>query len=236
MCIGARKEGAISEFDQASLSERAYAAIRGALIEGRFRPCERLVLHKLAAQLNTSITPVREACRRLVYEHALTLRSRRFVTVPPMTEARYLEVRAIRIELEGLATALAAGNARPGDIDELQRIQEAYESAEAQRDAEAAHALNLRFHFTVYELSRKDMLVSMIGNLWVSMGPMLTVYHHDDTKRYVGGGAHREVIGALLQADAEAARLAIRNDILSGGEDILNFLRRRRKAGGDNTV
>lgn len=221
------EEAQISKVEHANLSGRAYAAIREGLIRGRFRPGEHLVIRELAAQLGTSITPVREACQRLVSENALMLKSRRFAIVPPMTEARYLEVRTIRLELEGLAVELAAAQAGPSDIEALEALQSDYEIADHAGDAEKAFALNRQFHFAVYRLCALEMLVGLIGNLWVSMGPMLTVFYRDGAQTYVGGAEHRAVIRALATGDGEEARNAMRRDLLAGGTDLLRFLRRQ---------
>lgn len=221
----------ISKVDHANLAARAYAAIREGLMRGSFRPGQHLVIRELAEQLGTSTTPVREACQRLVSENALMLRSRRFAIVPPMTEARYLEVRTIRLELEGLAARLAAARAGPADIEALEQLQSAYEIADHAGDGESAHALNRQFHFAVYRLSELEMLVAMIGNLWVSMGPMLTVFYRDGAQTYVGGIEHRAVINALASGDGEAARDAIHRDMLAGGRDLLRFLRRKEADG-----
>src|SRR5437762_10971032 len=100
----------IEPLEQGSLSLRTYVTLKDALIAGNFRPGQRLLMQDLAEQLGTSVTPVREACMRLVSERGLEVRSGRFVTVPNLTVSRYMEIRTIRIELEGLAAELAAKN------------------------------------------------------------------------------------------------------------------------------
>src|SRR5690606_7675320 len=49
-----------------SLSARIYTKVREGLIVGNFAPGDRLLMQDLAEQLGTSVTPVREACLRLV--------------------------------------------------------------------------------------------------------------------------------------------------------------------------
>lgn len=216
----------IQPLEQGSLSARAYLALREGLISGQFRPGQRLVMQDLADQLGTSVTPVREACLRLVSERGLELRSGRFVTVPAMTLARYMEVRTIRLALEGLAAGLAAGNADGDDIDRLDEIQAMYEQADRVRnDPEESFRYNREFHFAVYRLSRMDMLVAHIESLWVSMGPMLTVFFREGEHEYVGAGEHRSVIAALRAGDGAAARAAMERDLITGGEDFLRFLK-----------
>src|SRR6266542_4946696 len=90
----------IEPLEQGNLSARTYVALKDALIAGNFRPGQRLLMQDLAEQLGTSVTPVREACMRLVSERGLEVRSGRFVTVPNLTVSRYMEIRTIRIDLE----------------------------------------------------------------------------------------------------------------------------------------
>lgn len=214
----------IQPLEQGNLSARAYVALREGLIGGQFRPGQRLVMQDLADQLGTSVTPVREACLRLVSERGLELRSGRFVTVPAMTLARYMEVRTIRLALEGLATSLAAQNSTESDIASLMEIQAVFEEVDHAGDPEQAFRYNRDFHFAVYRLSNMDMLVAHIESLWVSMGPMLTVFFKEGEHKYVGAVEHHNVITALREKNAAKARTAMERDLILGGEDFLRFL------------
>jgi DNA-binding GntR family transcriptional regulator len=182
-------------------------------------------MQDLAEKLGTSVTPVREACLRLVSERGLELRSGRFVTVPPMTLARYMEVRTIRLSLEGLAAGLAAETATEEEIDRLVEIQTVFEKVDRAGDPEDAFRYNRDFHFAVYRLSRMDMLVAHIESLWVSMGPMLTVFFKEGEHKYIGAAEHQNVIAALRERKPAKARTAIERDLILGGEDFLRFLR-----------
>lgn len=215
---------AIKPIEQGNLSARAYAALREALIAGTFGPGERIVIQDLAERLGTSVTPAREACLRLVSEQGLEIRSGRFIVVPELDLNRYLEVRTIRIALEGLAAELAAQHARPADIDALSLIQSRFEKARMAGDSNAAVRLNRDFHFGVYRLSRMAMLICQIENMWISMGPILKVYHEDVITDYIGADEHVHLIQALTRRDGPAARAALERDIVRGGEGILRHL------------
>jgi GntR family transcriptional regulator, colanic acid and biofilm gene transcriptional regulator len=136
-----------------NLSTRVYQALREGLIAGKFHPGQRLVMQELADAFGTSVTPVREACLRLVSEYGLELRSGRFAMVPHATLQRYMEIRTIRMALEGLAAELACRHAKKSDIERLTQIQTRFEIAEKSGDAEAAARENRDFHFSVYRLS-----------------------------------------------------------------------------------
>jgi GntR family colanic acid and biofilm gene transcriptional regulator len=214
----------LKPLEQGNLSARAYAALREAFIAGSFGPGERIVMQDLAERLGTSVTPAREACLRLVSEQGLEIRSGRFVAVPELDLTRYLEIRAIRTALEGLATELAAKHVRPADIERLSDIQRRFEKARHGGDAKAALRLNREFHFGVYTLCRMDMLVRQIETMWVSMGPILKVYHEDVVTDYVGADEHVRLIQALTRRDGKGARAALEGDIVRGGEGILRHL------------
>jgi DNA-binding GntR family transcriptional regulator len=152
----------LKPLEQGNLSARAYGALREALIAGSFGPGERIVMQDLAIRLGTSVTPVREACLRLVSEQGLEIRSGRFITVPELDLARYLEIRTIRTALEGLAAELAAGLARPADIEHLSAVQRRFEQARLKGDSKVAMEMNREFHLGVYRLCGMDMLVRQI--------------------------------------------------------------------------
>ncbi len=214
----------MEKIEQSSLAVRAYAILREGLISGQFRPGQRLVMQDLAEQLGTSITPVREACMRLVSEKGLELRSRRFAIVPEMTYARYMQVRIIRLALEGLATELAAEHATAADVERLRAIDDLYARYDLAGDPNAAFKYNREFHFGVYRLCGIDMLADQIENLWVLMGPMLTVFFREGDHQFKASSEHKTVLSALADKDGKTARAAIERDIIRGGEDFLRFL------------
>lgn len=91
-------------------------------------------------------------------------------------------------------------------------------------DPELSFRYNRDFHFTLYRLSGMEMLVAHIESLWVSMGPMLTVYYREGEHKYVGGSEHERAIEGLREKDSEKARAAMEQDLILGGEDFLRFL------------
>lgn len=214
----------IAPIAQGSLSQRAYSVLRDGLICGQFRPGQRLVMQDLADMLGTSITPVREACMRLVSEGGLQLKSGRFAFVPPITLARYMEVRMMRLELEGLAAEVAAQKATAEDIAALKVIQPQYAAADNGEMSDEAFRFNREFHFAVYRISGMSMLISHIESLWTSMGPMLTVFFIRGKRTYFGAEGHKRVIDCIEAGDGPGARAAIRRDIIDGGVDIIRFL------------
>ena len=98
-----------------NLAGRVYDTLREALFEGRLRPGQRLRIRDLAAAMHVSETPVREAVVQLARERALRLDAARSITVAGLTLSQYLELRTVRIELEGLAAEAGGLAHHPGD-------------------------------------------------------------------------------------------------------------------------
>jgi GntR family transcriptional regulator, colanic acid and biofilm gene transcriptional regulator len=211
------------ELVKGSLSQRTYDALRLALLRGDFHPGERLLIQDLAERFGTSVTPVREACLRLVTEQALELKSGRFVSVPPLTHSRYWQIRLIRLALEGLATELAVSNAKTTDISKLADLHEAFVEAEKSGRRDDARRLNSEFHFALYRLCQMPMLVNQIESMWVSMGPIFNLYYNRQAEEYAGAEAHVHLLEAMRRMDSLAARKAIESDIERGGRVILKF-------------
>lgn len=134
------------------------------LVEGRFRPGERIREVPLAAQLNVSRIPLHLALERLAHEGFLQMRpTRGFVVQGFSTEDIYdaIELRGL---LEGAAARLATERLK--DVRELEPLEEANrEIATLVRrrklTMEAFNRyieLNAKFHSALLDLSRSRML------------------------------------------------------------------------------
>lgn len=85
--------------------ERVYAAIRGRLRKGAFRPGERLEPAALSGQLNASVTPIRDALHRLTGERLVETPRHEGFRVPLLTETMLRHLYAWHLDLLLLATA-----------------------------------------------------------------------------------------------------------------------------------
>lgn len=213
--------------EMGSLSARIYNKVREGLIIGNFAPGDRLLMQDLAEQLGTSITPVREACLRLLSEQALELRSGRFVTVPDLSRARYIQIKVIRTALEGLATELTADHVTPADLELLETFRVSFVKSEKAGNLEDARSSNRAFHFGVYRLSRMPMLIGQIESMWASMGPILNVYYREISRGYTDAEQHDHLIEALRAGNKKKAREAIENDIKRGSPSLLCYFDER---------
>lgn len=190
----------------------AYEALRQALISGQFVPGQKLTLRALAGALGMSVTPVREAIHRLTAERALEASANRSVRIPPMTREKILELRDIRLAVEGLAVSRAAANATPEEIRQLRSLALEIVAARQRRDVATDIARLTEFQFALYRLSRMPQLVQLIESLWLQTGSCLRLLYPD----YIRSLKHDwrgELIRALEAKDPDSARRAVESDV-----------------------
>ena len=196
-----------------SLRAQVYESLREALTAGRFVPGQKLTFRFIASTLGVSLTPVREALRRLVAEGAFEMQPSRSVRVPLMTRMKVLELRDIRMAVEGLAAEKAAGQASRSQIAALRRVALEIATVRSRGDS-ATDRLKVReFHFTLYAMATQPTLLRVIEGLWLQTGPYMNLLYPDYVSQSRGPETRARIIRALQSRDAVAARREIENDI-----------------------
>ncbi len=199
----------MSRLDQSKLRESAYEAIRDAFTRGEFAPGETLSLRLLADQLGISMTPVREAVRRLVAEGVLLDTPNRKLMVPPFEARRMREIFAARIALESRLLDMAITRMSANLPNVLQSILDTPKT----RRGSMEH--NRNFHFTLYSESGSEVLLPMVEALWMQHAIYLNLASHEESKLESGEDTyHYLIVKALRERDHEAAQAALKADIM----------------------
>lgn len=192
----------------ASLRESAYSALRDAFVGGAFAPGEAVSLRDLAAELGTSLTPVREAVRRLVAEGALEDTPSRTLRVPPFDADRMRDLKAARLALESLALERAAPRMGPSEWDALDAL--IAPTGAPGPDLARNHA----FHLALYRPSGSEVLLPLIEGLWVQYGAYLNRVVRQEAARAMEEHVHHAgIVAALRAGDLPAAQAALRADV-----------------------
>ncbi len=203
-----------------NLGDRAYYALRAALMGGQLKPGEKLRLRPMSKRFGISATPMREAFLRLVSLDALTLDARGTVMVPELTLAELIEIRSIRLDLEGRSAAAAATEASAAQIDTLEdmhaRLSRAFEAGEYGE----AIDLNTQFHLLLCRAGGMPILLEIVENLWIRCGPLLS-HLYDAGNPFHEKHPHLTVIEGLRDRDPTKVRAAICHDIEHGGQGLL---------------
>ena len=213
--------------ERETLWDRSYAALREALLNGRYAPGHRIVLREVAAELGISLTPVRDAVNRLIAERVLergTGGQGGGAIVPHVDADIFRQLVMMRAEIESRTAYEAVAFAEDADVDILQGLH----SRMAQLiDAEPRQGyldVHRRFHFHLYALSGLDVVQDTIETLWLRCGPVLNMVLPEYVPHLKATDHHAAAVEALARRDAADVAAAIRNDIVEAGEYIHGLL------------
>ena len=197
-------------------------------MSGYFAPGDYLNLRDLAQRFQTSITPVREAVRRLVAEGALIDAPARALRVPPLRRSRLIDLKRARLGIESMVTELAVAAASARDLDALEAILDAAAARRPKAPIDELHA-NRQFHFSLYRLGNSPTLLRFIESLWLQYGPFLNLIHYTIDPDIRGSHTdHHRIVAAARDRDADTAKRALVADI-SRSFDILDAYTQQAK-------
>ncbi len=189
--------------------------MRTKIMHGELAPGTALTLRGLGKEFGVSMTPAREAIRRLAAEGALTLSSSGRVTTPELTSERIEELAALRALLEPELSSRALPRAHIALIDRLQAINATIAEAIAKQDASAYIRTNLEFHRTLYLRAQAPAMLAMTETVWLQLGPTMCALY-GRLRRTEPPHNHRLIIAALRAGDEPSLRLAVRTDVTQG--------------------
>jgi DNA-binding GntR family transcriptional regulator len=208
-----------------SRRQRVLESLRGAIIDGRFLPGDRLVEEELCQQLGVSRGPVREALRQLEQEGLVVSFPYRATEVIGVSLA---EVRGvlipIRLTLERFAFRHALPRRTQADMAELEGLVatmaaagEAGDQAPAERRAEALSVIveaDVRFHELVLQRSEQPHCLQ----IWRAISPRVRAYFYRSGPRHASlaeiAEEHRELLDAMGTGEIERAIAALEPHIL----------------------
>ncbi len=198
-----------------SAHERVYRALRGRILHGELPPGAPLTIRGIGAQFGVSMTPAREAVRRLAAEGALVLSPSGRVTTPELSSERIEELSAVRALIETELASRALPRAHIALIERLQAINAALPETILRGDAVGYIRTNLEFHRTLYLRAQAPAMLAMIETVWLQLGPTMRKIYEKRSRTDVPPH-HRLILAALRAGDEPGLRLAIRTDVTQG--------------------
>ncbi|QFU07834.1 HTH-type transcriptional regulator McbR [Rhodobacteraceae bacterium THAF1] len=195
--------------------DRVYRHLRTRIMHGEIAPGHALTLRGIGLDYDVSMTPAREAVRRLVAEGALSLSSSGRVTTPLLTADRIEELAALRALLEVELASRALPRAHLALIDRMEAQNGLLAQTIAKHDAVGYIRQNLEFHRMLYLRAQAPAILAMAETVWLQLGPTMRKLYGRLNRTSVPGG-HRQIVAALKAGDEPGLRLAVRADVTQG--------------------
>lgn len=225
-----RRGGEVTELRVPKASDVLADHLRQRILDGEMSPGEMLPAERLLAeQSRLSRTSVREALRILEIEGLVATRPGRnggTVVRRPDADAvarsldvfirgrrvRFQAVLEAREQIEPICAELAAG--RRSD-EELERLQAVTASVEAARgNVPAFLSANVEWHLEVARASGNELLAAFMLALGNAVRAATDIQDfNSEAVRDAALKAHRRVLAAIEQQDAEAARRAMHRHV-----------------------
>ena len=193
------------------LADAVYDQLLTAIQDKQISHEDRLVQERLAAQLQISRTPVREALRRLEADGFLTFEPHRGMIVVQLDHQSMMELYAMREVLEGTAAALAARHASAAEIAVLFEMVE--QETDISHDPAQLAAHNVQFHQTLFHAAHNRYLLKTANALRDSMALMRGTTMTVPGRAHTALEEHSALAHAIQNRDSEAAEAAARSHI-----------------------
>lgn len=193
------------------VAERAYRALRAAIVRGEFEPGARLRVEELSRRFAVSSSPLREALNRLSEQGLVRALENRGFRVAPLTAAGVSDLARVRtlVECEALRDAIAHGS----DAWEARAVAAGHALALAERrlgdqprtlddDWSARHRA---FHLSLYAGCTSPLLLDLADVLfdnaeryrrWAARWRQAPRRKHDE---------HQQLLTAVIDRDADRA-------------------------------
>lgn len=206
-----------------NLSDAVVLKLRHLIVDGQLAAGARINEVHLSRQLAISRTPLREALARLAQEGALRSVPRIGYFVRPLTVEEFEQLYDIRPLLDPEALRLAGLPAR----ERMQRLQDLNDAIGRARDSDAIINLDDEFHMELIAACPNQVLIDLIRQIIQRTRRYEMALMRESRNVAMATANHKEIMAALRKHDLRAACVALRNNLRTGREPILAWLKAR---------
>jgi len=206
-----------------TIRKRIYEHLREQLLNGEIAPLEHLIEAKIAKEIGTSRTPVREALHSLELEGLIESIPRVGYVVKPINEQEVGEICEIRMAIEGVAARWAIEKAHKKLIEELKKNISISDEKVSKGDVKAFVDMDAQFHEIIARFSGSKRLRELAQTLRRHMlrYRIQSIYSFDNVLRAIEG--HKGILRAIEKRSLEEVNKAIRYHMEQSKRDILRY-------------
>jgi DNA-binding GntR family transcriptional regulator len=212
------------------LADLVFEDLRNAILEGRLESGQWLRQEILAKDLGVSEMPVREALKRLEAEGLAKRIPYKGVKVVEFSAEDIVDISTNRFVLESLAVGLAAPLITDEELEHLEKILNESDQCTDPEQIARRRELNMEFHITICQSSRRDYLVRLVELAW-KWFPSVMLYEGMLRQRELlpkrlelEKQEHWAILNALRQRDAQLAKDMVRRHVQNLSHELTEIL------------
>ncbi len=207
-----------------SLTTLVRDEIERMILNGEIAGGERLNENALAAHLNVSRGPIREATWSLEKAGLVKIIRNRGVFVRTISLDDALHLYDVRSGLARIAGRLAAQRATSEQVDALKAVYDDLEKAHHALDQSAYHEGNRLFHAKIVEFAGNPRLTSYHETIEKELRLFVRHGIRGPDRLRISSSEHGLVLERIAGRDDEGAAAAFERHILNGKQRVLNSL------------
>lgn len=184
-----------------------YNTIKRMILNGVYKPGERIVESKLAKEMNISRTPIREAIRALEKEGLVVIDEKSRIIVYNPTAQDVKDVYQCRMALESLAAKLTIQRATDNEIKEIEDTLLLTKNKIEQKGyvKDDVIELNYQFHNLILQFSGNRVLQKQLNDLKSLLHLYRILNFQGENRDWDIYNEHQEIFGFIKQRDEEKA-------------------------------
>jgi DNA-binding GntR family transcriptional regulator len=192
-------------------------------LNGEIPPRQHLVEARIAKEIGTSRTPIREALHSLELEGLIESIPRVGYVVKPISEDEVNEICEIRAAIEGVGARWAMEKAPQKLIEDLKKNISISEEKVARGNPRAFVELDAQFHEIIARLSGSRRLEELGQTLRRHMlrYRIQSIYLTENVLRAIQG--HKGILEAIEKGSLEEVNRAIKYHLEQSKRDILRY-------------
>jgi DNA-binding GntR family transcriptional regulator len=182
-------------------SEIIYQEIKDDIINGKYKPNERMVISEVAKEFGTSEIPVREAMRHLESDGLIKNKPYVGAVVTNFDLVDIQKIYQIRAVLEGLATRQAVDRINEGGLKKLDTVLSRMIKAADSGKCVLLSNLNRDFHYVIYAASGNEYLIKVIFDFWDMSLRARAIFSFMPDRVQAAIHEHANIVSALRKKD-----------------------------------
>lgn len=207
-----------------TIRQKVYHHIREEILRGAIAPKERLIEAKIAEEIGTSRTPVREALHNLELEKLVVSIPRVGYVVRGMDMEEVEQLCEIRGAIEGLAIAWATAKQREKLVQALKRNIANQKKQIAKGNLNGYVEVDAQFHDVIARLAGSERLLELTQTLRRHMlrYRIQCIYMTETAERSMHG--HERIVDAIEKGDTSEIAAAVKTHLAQARDDILYYV------------
>ncbi|MDR8018008.1 GntR family transcriptional regulator [Nesterenkonia aerolata] len=186
----------------------AYEQVRRRVMTGELHAGQPLPLTQLAEEFGISMTPMREALRRLEAEGLVVIDTHKNARVTSLSAQEATHLFELREKLDPMASKLAAVRRTQDDVVSIQQALRNMRPLQDEKDLDALVS-HREFHRAVYRASHNPLLIHTLEGLWDKADRYrqvgIAARRDDDADRNRVHREHEEIAEAVIGGEPDAA-------------------------------